>query len=267
MHDRGAPAAHAADRLPPDALGRGYAMRKSLAGVLGIALLGLPADRASAGATVDLLFVGRNGAPIAPTDSVRVGEDVSVGDELTLAVLMRNDAPLTLAIFSLRYDLEGRDELDVVSAFQWRGLAISRDWFGPIGDLSPTTGDFVGSFQGWTSNPVLPRTLPAAAGPFAGGYQMGTVTFRLKAGAHGDAADIVSGLLHRGVDAFGDGAFREVSHLVRFNAASVNFTPEPATACLLGLGLAGLALAGRRMPDRGQPRAPAARSRAIRSAS
>jgi len=223
-------------------------MRKSVAGLLGIALLGLPADRASAGATVDLLFVARNGAPIAPTDSVRVGEDVSVGDELTLAIRMRNDVPLTVIVFSLRYDLEGRDELDVVSAFQWQGLAISKagsDWFGPIGSLSPTTSSFVGSFQGWTTNPLLPRALPAAAGAFAGGYQMGTVTFRVKPGAQGDGADIVSGILHRGVDAFGDIAFRDVSHLVRFNAASVNFTPEPATACLLALGLAGLALAGR----------------------
>src|SRR5262245_54822564 len=130
-------------------------MRKTLAGLLGLALLGLgapaeradagatadllfggrngarmtpthdlrrvlrglgaPAERAAAGATVALLFVGRNGARITPTDNVRVGEDVRIGDLLTLAIRLRNDIPLTVVVFSLRYDLDGADELDVSS--------------------------------------------------------------------------------------------------------------------------------------------------------
>src|SRR5262245_16386841 len=220
-------------------------MRKTLAGLLGLALLGLgvPAERADAGATVDLLFVGRNGARIRPTDNVRVGEGVRIGDLLTLAIRLRNDIPLTVVVFSLRYDLDGADELDVSSAFQWRGVALSRsgnDSFQPIGSLSPTTKDFVGSFQGWTTNLLLPRSLPAAAGAYAGGYQMGTVTFRVNPGARSDVVDFVAGFWHRGGDAIGDAHFRDVGELVRFNAATVNFTPEPATACLLGLGLAGL---------------------------
>ncbi len=224
-------------------------MRRSLAGWIGIVLFGLPAGAASAAATVDLLFVGVDGSPIAPTDSLRLGAGVGVGDELTMAVRMRNDVPLSVVVFSLRYDLDGGDELDVVSAFQWRGLAIARsgsEFFAPIGRLSPTTRSFVGSFQGWTTNLGLPRTLPPAAGAFAGGYQMGTVTFRLKPGARSDGPDVVSGTLHLGIDAFGDAGFADVSHLVRFNTASVNLTPEPATALLLGGGLAALALARRR---------------------
>src|SRR5262245_55616367 len=139
-------------------------MRKTVAvaGLLGLTLLGLgmPAERADAGATVDLLFVGRNGARITPTDSVRVGEDVRIGDLLTLAIRLRNDIPLTVVVFSLRYDLDGGHELEVSSAFQWRGVALSKnggDVFPPIGPLSPATKDLVGSLQGWAAPLPRPR--------------------------------------------------------------------------------------------------------------
>lgn len=126
--------------------------------VLSIALA-LLAGEARAGATVDLLFVGVNGSAIGATDTVVA----SPGDTLEMAILMRNDEPLTSAFFSLSYDLDGDDELDVVSAFQWAGVLIgTTDDFGPLSGPNSVTATLVGSFQGVTS--TLPVTLPAAGG-------------------------------------------------------------------------------------------------------
>jgi len=212
--------------------------------VVGLIGMGGFVRDARAGATVDLLFVGQNGTAIAATNTVTA----AIGDTLTMAIMMRNDQTLTVAVYSTRYDLDGDNELDVLSQFQWGGLPINKqasDFFAPVGPFSPTTATFVGSFQGSTTNFALPRVLPAAGGAFAGGYQMGTVTWKVNAGVNNDGADIISGILNKGVDAFGDGGFNSLT-AVLFRSATVNFIPEPGTASLLGLGLVGLVLMGRR---------------------
>jgi hypothetical protein len=217
-----------------------------LAMVAGLVGLGGFVRDARAGATVDLLFIGVNGGSIAATNTVTV----DVGDILTMAVRMRNDEAITVLVYSTNYDLDLDNELDVVTQFMWAGVAINgkaSDFFAPIGGgFSPTTATFVGSFQGSTTNLSLPRTLPPAGGAFAGGYQMGTVTWKVAAGVNNDGADIISGLLNPGVDGAADALFGDLTPELLFNSATVNFVPEPGTASLLGLGLVGLMLMGRR---------------------
>src|SRR5262245_39240807 len=202
----------------------------------GLALLD---GEARAGATIDLLFVGRNGGAIAPTDSV----SAAPGDTLTMALRLRNDVRLSLAFYSLSYDLDGDDELDVVSAVEWAGFSF----FGPppcfICFPPPSTETFVGPFRGQIQRQGGP--LPVAAGIFAGGYQMGTVVWKVNAGVNDDGADILS-LLEFGVDGIFDADLNDISGSVLFRPATVNLIPEPGAASLLGLGLVVLALRFRR---------------------
>jgi hypothetical protein len=209
--------------------------------VAGLVAMGGWARDARAGATIDLVIVGINGVPTLPGDSV----SVDVSDEITMALIMKNDEALTAAIFSLSYDLGG-DTLDVVSAVQWSGLPINKagtDFFQPLAGLNPISSTFVGAFQGVTTNLSLPRTLPVAGGAFAGGYQMGTVVWHGKVPG---ATTITGGIINVALDAFGDAAFNNISNLVAPDSVAVTVIPEPGTASLLGLGLLGLLLVGRR---------------------
>jgi hypothetical protein len=218
-----------------------------MAGLVGLG--GFVRD-ASAGATIDLLFVGVNGGPIAPTNTVTVAG----GDTLTMGLRLRNDQTITVFVFSANYDLDGDNELDVVSVFQWSGVPIFKtgpQFFDPVAGLSPTTPTFVGSFQGTSTDFAVPRALPITP---VGGYQMGTVVWKVTGNVNSDGADIISGLLNAGIDGASDAGFNflvgvgnlgGIPSLV-FNSATVNVIPEPGTASLLGLGLVGIVLMGRR---------------------
>jgi hypothetical protein len=98
----------------------------------------------------------------------------------------------------------------------------------------------VGPFSG---SAPLGSSLPIAAGVFAGGYQMGTVVWKVT-DAQTDGADVLSGLFDCGICAFADADLNVLPN-IEFNAATVN-VPEPGTALLLGLAFAGLALGLRR---------------------
>src|SRR5262245_407010 len=165
----------------------GDRMRRLHLGVVVLIAAALFSVEARAGATVDLLFVGKNGFWFsAPTTTV----GALPGDTLTMAVILRNDQPLTAVVFSVAYDLDGDDELDVVTALQWSGVAINKaatDFFQPLAALFPTTATFVGPFQGVTTNLSLPGTIPPG-----GGYKMGTIVWKQNAGVNNDGAYIIA---------------------------------------------------------------------------
>jgi hypothetical protein len=226
-------------------------MARALSALVLAALLGPlgSVPEARAGATVDLVFIGRNGTPIAATDQV----GALPGDILTMAILMRNDQSLSAAIYSVVYDLDGDDELDVVGAFEWGGVRVGPDpddTFGPpIGvPPLPTTSTFAGQFRGVPR--YHPLLLPAAGGAFAFGYQMGTVVWKVTGNVATDGIDIQPiidpSMIGPFADGFTDSVFVIIDPIVQLDGAAVDLVPEPATASLLGLGLCVLALRRRR---------------------
>src|SRR5262245_7487058 len=214
-------------------------MRKLIVMAMVAGMVGFGARHASAGATVDLLFVGHNGAPIAATNTVTAAP----GDTLQMAVRFTNDQGLTAAVFSLNYDLDGKSELSVATQVGWLGVSLNKTssvLFAPLSALNPPTNTFVGSFQGLLSSASSTLTLPANT------YQVGTVTWTVGAGVSTDGADILSGAFNTGVDGWGGAGFNDISDTILYHSATVNVVPEPGTAALLGLGLVGLVVAGRR---------------------
>ena len=216
--------------------------RRSTLISLSVALaFALVAGDSRAGATVDLLFVSRNGTAIAPTDTVTA----LPGDILGMNLVLSTTSQLGIHAFSLNYDLDLANELDPVGMGQWRGVALnpsSTVRYSPFAvPFFPTTSTFVGS---WQSTNGESQTLFLPNSP-AGGYAVGTIVWKVNT-PQTDGQDILSGLFNVGVDGFQDNTLAHIDGQVLFHGATVNAVPEPSTALLLGAGLALLAPARRR---------------------
>ena len=213
---------------------------RSLLAISVVAGLVAASGTATAGVTVDLLFVARNGSAIAATDTVTADP----GDTLTMAVRFTNDVPLTGIALSLNYDLDGDDELDVVRATQWAGVQLNKLSTVTFSSfqvaLGPSTQTFIGSFTGGVIPGYSTLTLPPNT------YQIGTVTWTVNAGVNSDGADILTGFLIPGFDGLLGSGFADISDQAMFHSATVNLIPEPGTAGLLCAGLFGLVALSRR---------------------
>lgn len=183
-------------------------------GLAALLVLGLAATSAHAQIEIDLVFESQNGSPIGLTDIV----EAAPGDVLVMGVYLTNSVVLSSMSFSLAFDRDGFDELDVDSSSEWLGLGN----FVPltpgltVDDSAPGS---IQSFDGYPSD--FSSFLPA------GSYRVGEVTWIVN-DPRDDGDDIESGLFAPAIDGFFDENFNDVVSLVEFRTAQVVPALAPA---------------------------------------
>ena len=224
---------------------------------LAITLLGAVAmsQRAAAGVTYDFVFRSTdvNGNPIPGGAVLGGGKTFSftsltaanaAGASVVMDVLLRTTDPLFAASVSVLWD--DSTGLATASAIEWQGqgvlfnmMGLPVDTFAPLGGLA-CSGNTCSSFDGVIIPPNGPPSLPS------GTYNIGTIVWDTSTaiGSLTVMTQVVSGL--DGTGAVIGGVKADVTGTEVVTMGVMILGPEPATAGLLGLGLAGLVLVGRR---------------------
>ncbi len=207
----------------------------SVPSVLAVLVIALAVHAADA-TSVNLLWTGSTGAGTTGSSAIQVSG--AAPETLTLEIALDVDSlGLTLLEFSIRFDTELRDELNLLSIrpVSWQDLrgpgSFSSTGFVTSQESDPTREGQIFSFGGFTfgSGPVN-TTLTFARVVFSTNPQR----------VASDGGDIFSGAFLRFEGGLGIGGFPID---LDFGSAEVDLIPEPATISLLALGIAALAAA------------------------
>jgi hypothetical protein len=170
-----------------------------------------------------------NGGAIAPVDRV----DANPGDTLEAILRVTADANGVSSYgLSVRFDEDGADELDLLSAVELLDATFDVD-LGGTGPVSTTE-----------SGPGTPGELLSFAagstgpGAVSASFDVALMTFLVTANVSGGGADLTPGFFNPGVDGlFGSGG-EDLGASAVLVGASV---PEPTVLTLLGLSSLALA--------------------------
>lgn len=210
-------------------------MRTLLIGMAGsLVVLVVLAGAANASATVDLLWIGKNGSPAG---SGAVTTSVS-SDTLTLGIFV-TAGPNDVSSIGISVDYSS----GTFGNFAVVGFSNAPNGLAPFAFTVGSISD--------TGTRISNYNASAFGGALVSGatYQAGTLQLHQVGPATGTftVAPVIIGA-PISTDMISDGASNNISGTSTFNGAAIvnASTPEPGTALLLGLGLCGLTVASRR---------------------